>query len=728
MSDLHPAELQNFLEQVSKKKGMLNNFGSPKEVSRVTDALEYKGLYNAIATQDIDIYRYISSHLTHISVNQSNVLNSALITSSYVFCRSDHERNPINQSDATIQEFIGTLVRISLRERILSITRDEIHRESAINEEFISLLHGERGSGKTFFLNYAVTEGTEFLNENKVIWVRVNLVYKSDFEGQIERWVLAQAAKIALRYYDKASEYGGSRSIDVVSHIFEWIDANPDFRASERNELRRAFRLMLSSYARLGGDRRVSEYTCNAEICNEIYRFLRISGWSFIFIIDGFDQLDVSLEQRERFDLIKNDIISFMSMRANFGAAFLIVSRTNTIADLNSYDPFRSISADLRFVIGTPHWKDVIRQRFSAIEGAVLNQIPHDHAVDVGRLKGKLLEFSEAWLNGPDPLEGADEALTANIRAIMQVLYLHFVDFVDEKTGKGYQVIEHMMLNGHRYPVVAYNYVHDGAGGLVSQASMEVRHEARFFPIVTRAPWPTDPSRDDVRPYADILLQLRCIQILIASTDADDQEVLSIGELVDLIHELFGYTKSSIEAATRELISFEFAKIQIVRAHSVDSDQNRIFVLPKAKYFVRRCLFDIAYLNMCSMRTPLPKGVFRSEMVVPDSLGKPRHRLETWIPNKISNALFLFALCLSANAFELENSITYDLSVLSDRQKLVYDDAVKSGLWTLLESHSYRVSSEIIKILLASRGSVLSEADINGIVDSIRALMSRLLQ
>lgn len=727
MADFHVAELHGFFSKLSNDLTAIEKFGYVNGAQKFYDVLSWNRVVNKIATSDIDIFRYISSHLTHISVNQSNPSNANLIKSSYVFCDQNHNGHPVNFSDTSTHEFVEFLVNLAHRERELSVTIDELHRENAINEQPVCLLYGDRGTGKTFFLNYAVTKENRFLNSHKVIWVRVNLVYRSDFEGEIERWVLAQAAKIVLRYYDVKSEYDGNKSIELRDHIFKWIDENPLFRDFEKVNLRRSFRLMIKIFSELAGDRRISKETCDDEICSEIYRYLRSEGWSFVFIIDGFDQLDVSLEQRERFELIRNDIISFISMRANFGGAFLIVSRTNTIADLNSFDPFKSISEDMRFFVGTPSWRQVIEQRFSAIDKAVLDHIPLEHNVDVSRLKSRLKEFRYAWLEGADPLEGADEALMANIRAIMQVLYLHFVDYVDERTGKGYQVIEHMMLNGHQYPVVAYRYSFSKDGSLISQVGTEVKHEARFFPLVTRAPWPTDNGRLDERPFGEILLQFRCIQILIASTKTVDQELLSKGEIIELLEKFFGYEAASIDAAINELVAFEFAKIDLTNTGSADSRENRISTLPKSAYFIEKCLFDVAYLNMCSMRTPLPESSLKSDFVIPDSLGRPGHRLERWIPNKVGNALFLFSILLCVNAVERRHSQAFDRGRLSMRQRAVLDRATRDGLWTILDEQAHKVSTDVLRILEAARGTILSEADRNGILEKIRDFMKMVL-
>jgi Cdc6-like AAA superfamily ATPase len=726
MAGLHTAEVIERLTRISRLQAPFSSFGHELSPSILLDAIESTETPNPIFTIDTHISRYISSNLKHISVNQSNKLNSLLITSSYVMAKGD-ENTYVNANSSSVNTFINALSQSAIRERHLSLTQDELAREGAINENPIFLLHGDRGIGKTFFLNYAVSEHSQDLDKSKVIWVRINLVYKSDYEGDIEAWMLAQSLKILMRYYEISSKHNGPSCIDIRNHIFNWIDKNPDLQAREIDKLRADFRTIISTFSELGGDIRVKPSICNGEICKEVYRFCRESGWSFIFIIDGFDQLDTSSDHEARFENIKDDIVKFISMRSNFGASILVVSRTNTITDMNSFDPFKSIEADNRFVIGTPAWQDVINRRFDAIEKAVLDKIPDDYNIDRGKLKSTLSSFNFSWKDGMDAFASADEALSRNLRAIMQVLYLQFVDFMDEKSGKGYQVIEHMMLNGHRYPVVAYDYALDEAGELVGSASTEINHESRFLPLVTRPPWPSKSRRPRVGVCGDILLMVRCIQLVMAATELKAQELPTIGELSELLHHVFGYERTMTIAAIKELSSFEIVRLHIQKGLSVRSKQNRVSSLPKADYFLKRCLFDIAYLNMCSMRTPLPSVNFKRGNVTLESLGRPGHRLELWIPTKLKNAYFLFSLILNACEIEQVGWLGRKKVPLEDRKAAILRKAESLGLWQFATDSIPVFAAGMVRALSSSSGGVFGFSEQLEVGDDIRRFMDSVL-
>ena len=208
---------------------------------------------------------------------------------------------------------------------------------------------GERGVGKIFLLNYVLSKWNPSLSEEKIIWVRLNLVTNTGFENNIYGWIYAQIAKILLRYYDKSSDYVKYRPFtmdDFYTPLFKWVDANSDFREKERSETRSKIRQMKDLFSRFNSQAKINPALCDFEICSNLFRIAREMGWSFIVIMDGFDNLDVDKFHYERFETIKTQINSLWSNYENIGFCLVIVSRTYTFAEMTASDPFKRITPD----------------------------------------------------------------------------------------------------------------------------------------------------------------------------------------------------------------------------------------------------------------------------------------------------------------------------------------------------------------------------------------------
>lgn len=571
-------------------------------------------------------------------------------------------------------------------------------------------------------MNYALTRTDRYLDKRQVIWVRINLVLETGFEDEIEHWMHAQAAKIIFRYYDTKSVFG-KKSLNVIDYLFKWIEENKRFTEADKVKKRSALRNMEDVFASGGKDERVRRELCDIEICRELFHYMRTLGWSFVFVLDGFDQLDINPEQVKKFDKVHSSISRFVSARSSFGATLIVVSRTHTFDNFRSYDPFKFVSAENRYFVGEVNFETVMIRRFEAIKKVIIDRIPlhrRDTAEKLERSINGFLnhEFSKELLS-----EKNSQINISNMRAKLQALYLMFLDFVSDTTGKRYLIIEHMLLNGMRYPAVAYQYGLNEDGTLTHQPD-EINFEARFIPLITRYPLP--PSRvgsqeEDV--FSHILLGIRILQFCVAISELDKiQETMTIEELSKLLNICFSYDTKITAAMIREFAAFDAIRIARRGTLPIDSRGNGIVATPKAKYILEQLVGDVAYLNMCAMRTAFPKYYFSSRHVRAGYVDESDSSAKDWVEIKIINSLSLFGTLILVNRNEHKRFNDVNRSELKPRQQAILRQALQAGLWDLIPSSKASVAVEVLQILSSGPIGWLSLEKKVAIAERVRQL------
>ena len=625
------------------------------------DALAFRNSQNEDIPWQYSRYKDIADYLVHIKVNPHNKTVSELIELSYVVNsnRLVANKNAINVNKIRLYRFICSVVNVAHSERIASLPTgvdgQRGHPSDTVTQTAIYIIHGERGVGKTFFLNYALTKSSKFLDRQRTIWVRVNLAYRSGYERDIVGWMYAQAAKICCRYYDVASAISNKKLMDNYGHLLKWIDGNHRLDATEKYALRKRLRTMYEVFSETASDEPISEDNCDSELCRELYGHLRREGWSFIFALDGFDRLDLVPEQIDRFSSIRAQIEKFISMRTAFGATIIVVTRTETFQYLSSVDPFQSIPPGRKYQVVPVEFSDVVFRRLDAIETVLRRRARPEHVSEIALVD--IIGGFRQELRADELLIGElNEFLFVNNREKLQSIHLLFLDYVNKRTGKGYAVLEHVMKAGHRFAAVAYRATSKGSR-IELQHSTELNHESRFLPIITRPPVELDGagrvSDGGTYSHSYLLSGIRIIQLVKGNDLHGDAP--TVNDVCWLCENLFGYNRSIIDAQIRELEAFECIRILRDSRLDVNSDENRLIVMPKGVYLVDKCLGDVAYLNMCSMRTLIGKSVLSTNLITLSSIdGDGRNSLVRWIRNKINNAIFLFYLLCALDASQRE--------------------------------------------------------------------------
>ena len=729
-------EFEGFLNRLTKiDETVINRFLK----GQCSDALSYAGTANPVTVKSYERIRAIADYLTHIPVNPHNALTSRLICDSYVLgANIEKKASFVNKNEFSIARFVFSLVQCATHERQLSVESRATNRSmDALVSNNVFILHGETGVGKTFSLNYTLTRFHEMLDRRKVIWVRINLVYKSTFDDDILGWIRAQTAKIVLRYYDKESRVSPKKVVDVISHLKTWIAENENFDDEVKVEKNRKLRIMQQVWCTGASDEHIRPQNSDEEICTEIYRHLREEGWSFVVVLDGFDRLDIMPEESHRFNIVRRGIEEIISMRSVFGACILIVSRTYTIDALLSIDPFRKISDKNKYTIGLVEFSKIASARFDAIRSFARRSLPswgdfHDRDETSRTFDNFVLSLSS-----PDnKLLEIDENFAENNRAKLQALQLIFLDYVNWKTGKAYVVIEHTMKNGRKYPAIAYEYV--DARTMTARITREIAFDSRFLPILTRFPRLTKPSGQwsdlGAKEACHFLIGIRILQLLL-SVEADQSlEAPSLGQILNILHFGFGVEKKIAAAEVYELEGFELLRIGRDATTPIESENNPVISLPKSRYMVERYLGDIAFLNMCAMRTLLPTRVFELGLIDLCALSGGRDSLIPWLRTKISNAFSLHALMSMANQLQRAEYSKRDRSKLSRHEERMLRVTRDRGLWSLIPTKVQKLTQDMNNILYATSYTGfthrpnLSNEEREQIVEEVRNMYRTLIE
>ena len=629
----------------------------------------------------------LMSRLGHIPVNPSDAGNTFFLRNSYVYANEvgDRDDRPAVNADArTVTKFADRLIAVAKESARRSLSGHHSDRKNKV----ISLV-GPRGSGKTFFVNHLFSVHSERFDKDKVIWVRLNLISDHGFDDDLLKWSRAQIAKLLLRYYETASEYKSDaqpNSIDIISHISRWIeDTFP--KQNDRDRYNDRFLSMRQVFCSTGSDEDISATLCDEAICREIFRFARSQGYSFIIAFDGFDRMDSDTLHRDRFTLLSRSLSQIVSGVAEIGACFLVVCRSQTFKAILNGNGLRPHFEETTERLSSPTFYDIVQRRLLTFEAWVEQQRDiSDNKPDLYRAQEYSRNFRSHFQQRHNNGEYAklEEALRDNNRAKIQMLMLEFRDYTQKSTGLGYRFIELMLKGGYTYPPIFYRYTAFDADKLECYYDDRVGriiYDSRFLPIITRAPLPVDRQgrfiQDIYFQKYSILHAIRLLQILHfwgKYTDSDSViDNLSIQEMCDTLHGMFGYNRGVTRALVYELESYECVEINRTEIVSSESDYDPIGILPKGDRIITEFIFDIAYLNICAMRTImnsrfLEAGHIRlASMTKPDNIGSGE-RLSSWILCKISNSLLLANMLCTANDQQIRHSVeNADLSRVPER-------------------------------------------------------------
>lgn len=511
-------------------------------------------------------------------------------------------------------------------ELLLINDQDDIFHKSRI------FIFGPRGIGKTFFFSYLLmVNHTHLVDDRRIIWVNVDLSKQSSLSVQ-DQLRLKMCHLIFNKYmkvkYNPFNISVSSKNSRLKQRI---INANPEIGEYTDKEysdfIRDNLVICKKGAQKIGGDflafyQGFYDYLC---IDHEL---------SFIFVLDGIDQIDLTPQKEDTFNRYCNDIISTIldNDYADSGV-YLITMRNATVTRFGGIPHFRYT----RKVISETYPVEVLNNRTAYI-GETAGSLP---SVLMSHMAPKQkCDFVENIARGyvdfiikalAYRFTGLEEHLTdcgicnlldffgRNYRRLFESLkncLPYFMPLVDRETAtmfiengdsdklnkfnnkigkKHYIAVEGFLLAGYLYMLPNYHYYYDKDKKEFVPRREDLSNKA-YLANVFAHPWNGKfPNR------TCLLCGVRILQYLKFNGGCSDEL-----EIVDDVNKMFGYPKSVVRVLIKELEEY----LVVSRPDDGDSIvQDEICLTQSGRYLLKYILVDVEYLYLCLQATPMPKTI-----------------------------------------------------------------------------------------------------------------------
>jgi hypothetical protein len=614
---------------------------------------------------------FILSRLGHIAANPSKPEKKEMLSNVYVYHSTktasdiDHDGVCPNSNPFFAKKFLDKLVSSSKKEW-------DIYKRTCDAPRDIFILSDDRGNGKTFFINHLFTKYNDYLDEKNVIWIRIDL--PEEFGGvdpDLSHWLMSKAVFIVLRYYYPKEK----RFKDLFSALDAYISQ------IEHNEERLLYLENLRNIKEMWLEKKMEEAlkpdTVRAPLARYIIDYVINKGFSFIYVLDGFDKVDITPRYEKRFKNLYEKLLNLMDLQTRLGGCYLIVMRTETAESLMESNNQFSNTKYKNFVhehlrhVGI---SSIIQKRIEYL----IQKLP-SYADQKGwlqmdwetHLRGFERYFSDVS-ETPEfeqSLKLMEEIHGKNNRAKVQVLQLLYYDYLTkEKYSQQYKLIEFLCKAGFLFPPRMYRYEK------LEHEMTVVAHlrlfDNLFFPTIFHFPYPPNYNWDKL-PFSGsyLLANLRIIQITRACWERNKTQskkercfALSASKLFHLCNVLFGYDSKIISKLLEEFTEYNVIRLIGNALITPNRFENYLIeFLPKlnAMYNSNRTgiSHDIAYLNMCAMRTLVNKEILNKEIsggTIPffKAISFDGSNITDWTRAKILNVVSLYRLIKKANDLE----------------------------------------------------------------------------
>lgn len=669
-----------------------------------------------IETRNSFIYR----RLGHLTVNPNKKGANEAITKSYVW-PSNARPGVVNGSDSSTTEFVERL--ITAARRATQLAREQVAPDAAAaahQATSMFIIHGGRGTGKTFFLNYILSKYWARFDSEKIVWVRLNLVANFEPQNDLNNWIAAQSTKVLLRYYDKNSKSRMKDSpiplqLDLIGHLKEFVREKYADNPERRGEMYDKVLQLNEVFTEVRYEASLSENLVPPILAQEVMRFAREMGYAFVIALDGLDQLDVTRAAKEKFDALCRSVDAIGSAYETSGYALLVASRTKTLRNHGSIfgDPFREGNSR-SLALGVVDLENIVVKRLEMIEAEV-KQFAPEYEWDLSDWLDHMPKFQVQLLDKMEDISFIDsllQSLGTNRRAQMQMIQLDYLEYtVGEK--RGYTLIEYLTRAGKKYPPRYYVYdkIDDS---WIHQANAEpTPFDSKFFPSLFTFPRRYNGTLDNPPHPNATLAGLRMAQILAAYSElirtCDDRisDHMAAHELAAICEKAFGYDPTMIYLLLEEFAEFGLVELDGGQHYPLptSADQYRIEVAPKLHFLTDTAIFDIAYLNLAAMRTPVAQNVVdMSSNTYPYFVARTfeRQTIDRWIFAKIVNTVGLHGIVRRINDKQ-KHSFNDNMPSFNQREEVIFSSAVQGlrgiGMFDVATEMAKEVSTRLTAVL-----------------------------
>ncbi|MBI9077448.1 MAG: hypothetical protein JEZ02_18720 [Desulfatibacillum sp.] len=615
----------------------------------------------------------------------------------------DPDQHIVNKNPASTEKFGKDLVETARSSRFLtdmSSNSLESMSKQIVQGAQSFILHGPRGSGKTFYLNHLFAKFEGVFDKRKVIWVRVNLLHyfcdKMNSENLLE-WIFGQLTKIVYRYYYPDSQLFEKRNapnvvIDPHAILSNYIKSDVK-SATRKDHYEDKIQGFLDMFIHRDHCQSIVKDTIPLNLGRALFTNLLKKGFGFIFVLDGLDRLQALPHLNDRWLATIEGLKQILVGETPLQAAFLLVTRTQNIPIVR--DTVSSLSqgvgADLAKIerkLVAVDFEHVLQKRLEYIQEEISN-IPIE-ALDPSRdIEPK--QFSD-FIGLLTPLDARKDSFWQqlqntsiifkdNLRAKMQTLQCIYYQFIRDKIGRKYRLVETLLLAGREFPPSPFRYSLEK--NCIVRRNGDLVFDNVFLPNIFLFPI-CNEIRDKGPCFKGnkfpLLAGLRLLQILQCHQERESVKtgtvsLLNVRDLIKILSTLFDYNRSHIENIVEEFVEYELLHAGGIGYDCPDCTLDyQPRAMPKARYILQEMLYEISYFGLCALRIPLHHGclVESPPYVKCFPIDKPHYR--KWNRAKILNAIALTKIVSHMNRAE-EKLYAKNINKIEGRLKAIVERA-----------------------------------------------------
>ena len=598
------------------------------------------------------------------------------------------------------------------------------------------LLVGDKGIGKTAFLNYIFTVfNSSVFDANDVIWVRVDYTLKAPKEVTLLDRIRWQACRILLTYYDSA------RNPTKDGLVLDLSPSNPKLLdrllmsgiSNDRDLLATEF---ANVTARILTD--ASPTKMEPGIFKAIFDYLSLDvGVGFVIAIAGLDQLGLTHQQIADFQTKLCDVEQYVYPREALSAAYLVTMRYESARESAGHIPHRG-SHPIYTLLGVPSEKIYLRRldwlqdrslvshlEFSSLHKMRMPDFKNDIA-EIWRsfidFVGASLRFNLEGQSGGDmndafrlldQIFGHDKRQVFHaLGHIMRYFLLNRIDLdelvqqsiemsatkslkvrpplgvnvnlVSGRSGRPrryYLVVEALMLLGNLYQTNRYTYELDVTAE-ETHVSLTFDRGDDVFLNIFKHPY-VSPS------CLSVFAGTRILQYLTYSDGLAQRAAV-----IDFLGEFFAYPEYVLETLIDEMMDGGLLE---VRHSAINRIRGQIRLTSKGRFILERLSKTLEYMNLAMQTVPLPLELVAEGKFPIAEYGTRKFVLD----NKIVGGVNFARLLADAERFERRYFNRVAGAKYSEASGRSFDD------WY---GNSFSVSRQTIDEVLASARRMVESA------------------
>lgn len=612
---------------------------------------------------------HVHMALGHISADPVSTHRAHLLRDSYVYAESSHAIDPyaVNANPDSAAAFIDSLVAEAREEH--AVYASTSHRPKSVY-----VLSGERGIGKTCFLNHLLTKHHEALLVRKILWARIHLPdgFGSD-TPDLAHWLRSKVAQVILKYVPSAHPDFRGFLDGVRQRVERELGGTlPDLYRHNIDVLRTSF----SS----GRGEALGPHSVAPLVAHEVLAELHSRGYAVIYVLDGFDKIDITPRFEKRFLSLLDDIRRAVSNSTKLNGAFVVACRKNTLTYFTGNKPFGTedhVNTEFRHITYI-RFERILEHRLEVVSQSLPRLAP-DMGFALHEWQARLKEFNTEWdallrsgFIENSPLD-VEHYYGNNNRAKCQMLQLAFYRYmVKEDVERRYLLVELMTKGGFLYPPRVYAYAGSPDGTLAPQAVTKLFDNV-FLPTIGAFPYSDGykyPASPAGRTY--LLASVRVMQVIRECTRRASHHRLSPMVSVKLVTDILGRFLDYDPAVTSRICDelCEAGLIELIGEGMLVPNRTqarKAILMPKLATILGSgvagsslgVLGEVAYLNLCAMRCLVPRAavedgggppLFRATRLEPDPA-----RVSAWARTKILNGISMLRVMSAVDELEMQH-------------------------------------------------------------------------